>query len=70
MEEGEGEGLRDAADGEGEGRDGGEEIVWCDDGDDYLVGEEDAADAEEADNQRGPGGADVVRVDGGEGADA
>lgn len=55
------------AQGDGEGSHGSKKVWGSEDGDDNLVGNENAADTEEGEANGGKGCGDVVRVDGCEG---
>jgi hypothetical protein len=46
-----------------EGCRGGDEIIWCDDGDDNLIRDEDAAYPNQGQNEWRPSGADIMRID-------
>ena len=52
----------DDADGEGQGGDGGDEVVWADDGGDDTSGDDDATDAKSGENQQAPGAIERVCV--------
>jgi len=63
VEHGDTDDLTYHADDDREGDTGAEELVGSDYGEDYLTGEEDAADADKAENHRCPDRVDVFWVD-------